>query len=127
MAHDAGAAKTGRKPGLPRSTRSGGQLTKWDQALLLRHREFYEALDHGLRQPATAAQHHFVTVCRGTAKARTQHEIAYQRYVAAYGREVKGTGFVLVESSDSIYGDSAFNSIPDLPICCDSAFNSNSV
>jgi len=56
-------------------------LTDWDRRLLERHLRFYRDLHFGVRSPDTPAQRHFVDVCHGRASPRTQHEIAYMRYV----------------------------------------------
>ncbi len=55
-------------------------LTNWDRALLRKHLNFYEALDHGRRTPTTPRQLHFLAVCRDSAAPITQHEVAYLRY-----------------------------------------------
>lgn len=57
-------------------------LNAWDRSLLDRHLDFYRALHLGERRPETAAQAHFIKVCLGDVPARTQHEIAYVRYLA---------------------------------------------
>jgi hypothetical protein len=55
-------------------------LSRWDLALLDRHRRFYEALASGKRQPSTALQAHFVAVAHRHARPATQHELAFQRF-----------------------------------------------
>ena len=55
-------------------------LSPEEQAVLERYYAFYRALDTGARPPTTAAQEHFVAVCRGRAKAGTTHERAYVKY-----------------------------------------------
>lgn len=57
------------------------QLTQKEKVLLQKHYEFYRSLETGLRKPATEAQAHFVAVCRGHAKAKTEHETAYAKYI----------------------------------------------
>jgi uncharacterized protein YifE (UPF0438 family) len=57
------------------------RLTQKEKVLLQKYYEFYRALETGTHQPATEAQSHFVAVCRGHAKARTVHEIAYAKYL----------------------------------------------
>jgi len=57
------------------------QLTQKEKVLLQKHYEFYRSLETGLRKPATEAQGHFVAVCRGHAKAKTEHEITYAKYI----------------------------------------------
>ncbi len=57
------------------------RLTQKEKVLLQKYYEFYRALETGTRQPTTEAQAHFVAVCRGHAKARTAHEIAYAKYL----------------------------------------------
>lgn len=55
-------------------------LSAWDRRLIQKYRYFYISLDNGSRQPSTEPQRHFIAVCQGRAKPRTQHEIAYVRY-----------------------------------------------
>lgn len=50
------------------------------QALIDRHLKFYQSLDDGSREPDTAAQVHFVRVCRGALRSETDHERAYMAY-----------------------------------------------
>lgn len=57
------------------------QLTQKEKVLLQKHYEFYRSLETGLRKPATEAQTRFVAVCRGHAKAKTEHEITYAKYI----------------------------------------------
>ncbi len=57
------------------------RLTQKEKVLLQKYYEFYRALETGTHQPTTEAQSHFVAVCRGHAKARTAHEIAYAKYL----------------------------------------------
>ncbi len=59
-------------------------MNNWDCALLKRHLTFYIALESGERRPSTQAQKHFVAVCEGHLRPRTQHEIAFQRYRRLY-------------------------------------------
>jgi uncharacterized protein YifE (UPF0438 family) len=62
-------------------SKSPFQLTQKEKVLLQKHYEFYRALETGTHRPVTEAQAHFVAVCRGHAKARTEHEIAYAKYL----------------------------------------------
>ncbi len=64
-------------------------LTPHEQETLDRNIDFYCALDHGKRKPATSAQLHFVLVCRGKATPQTAHEYLYMRYRSM--EEAKGT------------------------------------
>jgi len=57
------------------------QLTQKEKVLLQKYYEFYRGLETGTRKPSTEAQAHFVAVCRGHAKARTDHERAYAKYL----------------------------------------------
>jgi hypothetical protein len=72
-----------------------------DRRLLLAHYVFYRALDSGSRLPTTAAQEHFLSVCRGTKPPQTDHEHAYTRFkqiVGATGLDetaVVESGFLL--------------------------------
>lgn len=76
-------------------------LSDDDRRLLIAHFQFYSALDSGRRTPTTAAQRHFVAVCRGTELPETDHERAYSRFKHAGGAEgvneatVIAAGFVL--------------------------------
>lgn len=84
------------------------RLTVWDQRLIEPHLEFYQALDRGQRTPTTPAQEHFVRVCRQQARPRTQHEIAYTRYLDAIARgkkEIKGSGVVASTSASELAVD----------------------
>ena len=56
-------------------------FTPQEKVLLYQYYEFYRALETGKRKPSTAAQKHFVAVCQGRAKAETQHEKAYTKYM----------------------------------------------
>ncbi len=56
-------------------------LTDWDRKLLARHLAFYQGLASGARPPTTEAQRHFVAVFQAGLPPRTQHEIAYHRYL----------------------------------------------
>jgi len=62
-------------------SKSPHQLTQKEKVLLQKYYEFYRSLETGTRKPVTEAQAHFVAVCRGHAKARTEHEKAYARYL----------------------------------------------
>lgn len=62
-------------------TNSPPQLTQKEKVLLQKYFEFYRALETGTRKPTTEAQARFVAVCRGHAKAKTAHEIAYAKYL----------------------------------------------
>ncbi len=64
-----------------RSSSGVVRLTAWDRSLIERYLLFYEDLHHGRRQPTTEAQRHFVRFCRAETRPRTQHEIAYHRYL----------------------------------------------
>ena len=59
------------------------KLNAWDRALLEKHLRFYQQLHSGERVPNTEAQIHFVQVCSGRLRPRTQHEIAYTRFLDA--------------------------------------------
>jgi len=56
-------------------------LTQKEKVLLQKYYEFYRSLESGARKPSTEAQAHFAAVCRGHAKAKTAHEIAYAKYL----------------------------------------------
>lgn len=57
------------------------ELTPTEQQLLDRYMDFYDSLETGQRRPTTDAQEHFVKVCHGRAKASTEHELAYVKYM----------------------------------------------
>lgn len=57
------------------------QLTESEEALIDKHLTFYRELTTGKRQPTTEAQKHFAIVFQGRAKAETEHEIAYAKYL----------------------------------------------
>lgn len=57
-------------------------LNDWDRRLIRRYLGFYEQLADGRRHPATDAQRHFFSVTQSKATPRTQHEIAFTRYLA---------------------------------------------
>ncbi len=91
-----------------------------DRRLLIAHYEFYRALDTGGRIPTTAAQRHFIAVCRGGALPETDHERAYARFkqaAAAAGLSeaaVAASGFVLPpEQSDE---DAGAGDVVDVPV-----------
>ena len=46
---------------------AGAAVGDDDRRLLVAHYQFYRSLDTGSRVPVTAAQRHFIAVCRGTA------------------------------------------------------------
>ena len=79
---------------------AGAAIGDDDRRLLVAHYQFYRSLDTGSRVPVTAAQRHFIAVCRGTASPETDHERAYSRFkqvVAAAGvseEAVVASGFV---------------------------------
>jgi len=60
------------------------ELNPWDRRLIEKHLEFYQALDAGTVAPKTPAQHRFVRMCRGEASPKTQHEIAYSKYLRVH-------------------------------------------
>lgn len=60
---------------------SAANLTPEEQQLLNKHLSFYEELETGQRKPKTEAQSHFVKVCQGRAKASSNHELAYVKYM----------------------------------------------
>lgn len=74
-------------------------LTGWDKALLQRYLPFYEALEAGLRKPKTEAQRHFILMCAGRVKPRTQHEIAYSRYLSMIKKPKRSMDLVITASS----------------------------
>ena len=61
-------------------------LTLAEQQLRDSYMDFYDSLETGQRKPATEAQEHFVKVCHGRAKASTEHELAYVKYMRLRAR-----------------------------------------
>jgi hypothetical protein len=59
-------------------------LTEEERLLILKHLEFYQSLETGERSPTTEDQKHFVDVCQGHAKPKTEHEIAYAKFKRIY-------------------------------------------
>ena len=59
-------------------------LTKEERLLILKHLKFYQSLETGQRPPTTAEQKHFVNVCHGQAKPKTEHEIVYSKFIGIY-------------------------------------------
>ena len=64
-------------------------LTKNEKRLIEKYLYFYESLDKGIRTPNTKAQEHFIQVCRKEKVAKTEHEIAYSKYIGTYKRNDK--------------------------------------
>src|SRR5437588_541582 len=52
-------------------------LTPAEWKLIDQHLNFYLCLAQGTRGPDSAAQRHFVAVCRGAAHPETPHEVAF--------------------------------------------------
>src|SRR4051794_38582280 len=91
-----------------------------DRRLLVAHYPFYRALDTGSRMPTTAAQRHFIAVCRDRAPPETEHERAYTRFkqaVAAAGLSeaaVVASGFVLRPPDQG--DDTGAGDVVDVPV-----------
>lgn len=51
------------------------------RTLVEKYYEFYRSLEEGSRSPETEAQEHFVLVCQGKARPKTDHEIAYFSHI----------------------------------------------
>ncbi|MHA3980703.1 DUF413 domain-containing protein [Halovulum sp. GXIMD14794] len=83
-------------------------LTPWDRSLLARYLDFYEDLASGRRTPSNAAQARFVEVAAGRAQPRSQHELAYSRYMEHCRKEALPSGLPapaeIVEAIDEIEG-----------------------
>ena len=60
--------------------RALGRLTPTEEVLIQKHLAFYLSLETGTRKPNTAAQRHFVAVCRGAARPTTVHEVAFVKW-----------------------------------------------
>ena len=59
-------------------------LTAKENELLRKNLEFYDSLDSGERTPVTKSQKQFVRVCKGLEEAKTDDEIAYEKYKKAF-------------------------------------------
>jgi uncharacterized protein YifE (UPF0438 family) len=55
-------------------------LYSWEQKALRQCLESYVELETGQSTPVTAAERHFIEVCRGNAEPDTDHENAYLKY-----------------------------------------------
>lgn len=64
----------------PHGSRTMGVLTPEERALIDKHKQFYLDLAEGRRKPKTAAQLHFVAVCKGRLAPKTDHERAFLRW-----------------------------------------------
>ena len=64
-------------------------LSEWDKRLLKQHLSRYKKLECGEVRPSSPNEDHFVTVFKGNAAPKTQHEIAYTRYKAALLKDPK--------------------------------------
>ena len=74
------AEPVGRRRATP--LRDPACLTPAERVLLEKHLPFYLSLERGTRKAETAAQHHFVAVCRGAAQPTTPHEVAFIKWKA---------------------------------------------
>ena len=64
-------------------------LTAKEYELLHKNLEFYDSLDSGERTPVTKSQKQFVRVCKGLEEAKTDDEIAYEKYKKAFRFKTK--------------------------------------
>ena len=64
-------------------------LTAKENELLRKNLEFYDSLDSGERTPVTKSQKQFVRVCKGLEEAKTDDEIAYEKYKKAFRFKTK--------------------------------------
>ena len=64
-------------------------LTAKENELLRENLEFYDSLDSGERTPVTKSQKQFVRVCKGLEEAKTDDEIAYEKYKKAFRFKTK--------------------------------------
>ena len=64
-------------------------LTAKEYELLRENLEFYDSLDSGERTPVTKSQKQFVSVCKGLEEAKTDGEIAYEKYKKAFRFKTK--------------------------------------
>jgi uncharacterized protein YifE (UPF0438 family) len=56
-------------------------LTPEEERLLMRHMQFYRALETGELKPTPPAQERFVRMTRGQVGAETAHEKAYAKHM----------------------------------------------
>ncbi len=63
--------------------------TEIEQTLILRHFEFYKSLANGKRNPLTAEQLHFVQMCQGLVAPKSEHEIAFAKFIKLKLKELK--------------------------------------
>ena len=59
-------------------------LTAKEYELLHKNLEFYDSLDSGKRTLVTKRQKQFISVCKGFEDAKTDDEIAYEKYKKAF-------------------------------------------
>jgi uncharacterized protein YifE (UPF0438 family) len=57
------------------------KLTEAEERLIDKYLNFYRDLATGKREANTEEQKHFVKVCHGLARAETEHELAYAKYM----------------------------------------------
>ena len=60
------------------------KLTQQEHLLIKKHLKFYKSLESGERSPTTTEQKHFVDVCLGYVQPKTEHEIAYSKFIGIY-------------------------------------------
>ncbi len=72
------------------------------QALIDRHLKFYQTLNDGSRKPDTAAQVHFVKVCRGALLPETDHERAYMAYRQSKAKQEYNTEEPAIRSKPTV-------------------------
>ena len=62
-------------------------LSNWDKRLLAKHLGAYKNLANGKRLPKSKNEISFVTFIKNNTKPRTQHEIAYSRYLQSKAKK----------------------------------------
>jgi len=72
-------------------------LTEKEKKLIEERLDFYCSLDEEKRTPNTEAQKHFVMVLRGVEKAKTDDEIAYQKY-----KSLKNSGSIIMSQGNLV-------------------------
>jgi uncharacterized protein YifE (UPF0438 family) len=65
------------------------KLTEKERLLIKKYGKFYRSLETGERSPTTKDQVHFVEVCQGHAQPKTEHEIAYSKFLGIYYPKTK--------------------------------------
>ncbi len=74
------------------------ELTEYEQALILRHFEFYKSLANGKRKPVSDDQLHFVQMCLGLVAPKSEHEIAFAKFI-----RIKAKEFSVIKTAETTH------------------------